>query len=129
MRKTLPMRMIWNAGAAVTVTALLTLVAAAGAGPVRPARAASAPELSAGKIADMSHRHYTGLAEHFEAANTSQDGKLTLAQASQAGWSRVVRHFAEIDAAHVGYVTRDQIHAYNLAHHHGHKAAATADAS
>jgi hypothetical protein len=115
------MRMIWNAGAAIGVTALLTVVASAGAGPAGPARAAPAPGLSTERVADMPHRHYRGVAEHFDAANTSHDGKLTLKQASDAGWSRVVRHFAEIDAAGAGFVTEDQIHAYNLAHRHARK--------
>jgi len=115
------MHMIWNAGAATGVTVLLTIVASLGAGPAGPAHAAPAPGLSAERVVDMPHRHYSGLAEHFDAANTSHDGKLTLKQASDAGWSRVLRHFAEIDATHSGFVTEDQIHAYNLAHRHARK--------
>lgn len=114
------MRLIWNAGAAIAVTTFLTFVASAAAGPGHPAEAAPVPAIK--PVSDMPHRHYTGLNEHFAAANTSHDGKLTLAQAVQAGWSRVVRHFTDIDSGHLGYVTVDQIHAYNLAHRHSHKA-------
>ena len=74
-------------------------------------------------ISDGPHRHYTGLAEHFQAANTSNDGRLTLSQARQAGWSRIIRNFEAIDTSRAGYVTLAQIHAFNLAHRHAHRSA------
>ena len=116
------MRLIWNAGAAIAVTGLLSLGAAFAAGPVQPARAVSSPHPDIETVADMPHRHYTGLAEHFQAANTSHDGKLTLDQAKQANWKRVVKHFDDIDTDHAGFVTAAQIHAYNVSHRHSRKA-------
>lgn len=121
MGKLLVMRSIWNAGAAIAVTGLLTTLASFGSAPGHPAHASAAPLLMAESIADMPHRHYSGLQEHFQAANTSRDGKLTPAQARQAGWTRVVRHFDEIDVDHPGFVTEAQIHAYNVGHRHGRK--------
>ena len=121
MGKLLVMRLIWNAGAALAVTGLLTTVACFGAAQGQPAHAVGLPFLTAVPIADMPHRHYSGLPEHFTAANTSHDGKLTPMQAREAGWARVVRHFDEIDTGHLGFVTEAQIHAYNVGHHHSRK--------
>ncbi len=115
------MRLIWNAGAATAVTMMLTLVASIASGPGHPAQATPVPVRQ--PTADQPHRHYANLAEHFIAANTSHDGRLTIEQASRAGWSRIVRHFAEIDTDHLGFVTAAQIHVYNVGQRHGRKAA------
>ncbi|ALK32926.1 EF-hand domain-containing protein [Burkholderia plantarii] len=48
------------------------------------------------------------LEQRFAAADADHDGKLTLAEA-QAGMPRLAAHFDEIDTAHQGYVTLDQI--------------------
>ncbi|ACC71580.1 EF-hand domain-containing protein [Paraburkholderia phymatum] len=48
------------------------------------------------------------LQERFAAANTTHDGKLTLAQA-QTGMPRVAQYFSEIDTQKQGYVTLAQI--------------------
>ena len=131
------MRLIFNAGAALAVTGLLTVGASFAGGPAHPAqahpaqaqtarqqpsaapdRAAAVAWLADGSVASTPHRHYSGVAEHFQAANTSQDGKLTLEQARQAGWTRVIRHFSDIDTAHAGFVTAEQIHAYGVANRH-----------
>ena len=48
------------------------------------------------------------LQSRFEAANTNHDGKLTKAEA-QAGMPLVAKNFDQIDAAHKGYVTLDDI--------------------
>ncbi|MBP0591242.1 EF-hand domain-containing protein [Paraburkholderia sp. LEh10] len=48
------------------------------------------------------------LQERFAAANTTHDGKLTLAQA-QAGMPHVAQYFNEIDTQKQGYVTLAQI--------------------
>ncbi|MEM5386504.1 EF-hand domain-containing protein [Paraburkholderia phymatum] len=48
------------------------------------------------------------LQQRFAAANTTHDGKLTLAQA-QTGMPRVAQHFGEIDTQKQGYVTLGQI--------------------
>ncbi len=50
----------------------------------------------------------------FDAANTPHDGHLTLAQA-QSGMPMVARNFAAIDTQNKGYVTMDEIRAYNRA--------------
>ncbi|WP_428393816.1 hypothetical protein [Lichenicoccus sp.] len=120
------MRSIWNAGAALAVTGLLTITASLVSGSnyaaqAQPPFAQGGLEQGLEVISDGPHRHYTGLAEHFRAANTSNDGKLTLTQARQAGWSRVIRHFGEIDSSRAGYVTLAQIHAFNLAHRHARR--------
>ncbi len=48
------------------------------------------------------------LASRFAAADTDHDGKLTRSEAD-AGMPRVASRFDEIDAAHTGYVTLEQI--------------------
>lgn len=48
------------------------------------------------------------LQSRFAAADAHHDGKLTLAEA-QAGMPLVAKHFGQIDAAHKGYVTLDEI--------------------
>ena len=112
---------IWNVGAVFAVTGLLTVVAGLGSAPGHPAHTGMTPLLIAAPASELPHRHYSGLSEHFQAANTSHDGKLTPAQARQAEWTRVVRHFDEIDTDHLGFVTEAQIHAYNISHRHGRK--------
>ncbi|MWL90364.1 EF-hand domain-containing protein [Cupriavidus sp. SW-Y-13] len=57
----------------------------------------------------------TQLQERFAAANTTRDGKLTQAQA-QAGMPMVARHFDEIDAQRVGYITLPQIEVFMAQH-------------
>ncbi len=118
------MPLIWNAGAALTVTSFMTMATSVvGAGPRHPAPLAIFPPVPiAVVLADATtHRHYTGLAEHFQAANTSADGKLTREQAQHAGWARVVNHFDNIDTRHMGYVTLQQIHSYNMARRHARR--------
>ena len=66
-----------------------------------------------------------GVEAHFEAANTTHDGHLTRDQAEKADWSRVAKHFDEIDADHRGWITVDQIHAFNRLHR-AHRKGATA---
>ena len=50
----------------------------------------------------------------FYNANTTHDGHLTLAQARAADMKPVVDHFTEIDVAHRGYVTFNDIMAWHL---------------
>jgi len=45
------------------------------------------------------------LRERFEAANTTNDGKLTLDQAQAARMMNIARNFSAIDADHKGYIT------------------------
>lgn len=115
------MRTIWNTGAAVGVTVLLTAMACVCTGQGSSAHAQDTPVATVEPVADVTHRHYTGLPEHFEAANVTHDGRLTAAQAKAAGWTRVSRHFDDIDTDHAGFVTEAQIHTYNVAHRHGRK--------
>jgi hypothetical protein len=50
--------------------------------------------------------------DRFDAANTTHDGHLTLAQAQAAKLPVIVRHFDAIDAQHKGYVTLRDLQAY-----------------
>lgn len=50
--------------------------------------------------------------DRFSAANTTNDGRLTQAQASAGGLKGVARHFDQIDADHKGYVTLQDIVAW-----------------
>jgi len=52
------------------------------------------------------------MTQRFEQANTTHDGHLTLEQA-KAGYKSVARHFDAIDVDKKGYVTEDDIRAYN----------------
>jgi hypothetical protein len=52
--------------------------------------------------------------QHFEQANITHDGHLTLDQA-KAGYKSIARHFAAIDQDKKGYITEDDIRAYNKA--------------
>ena len=47
--------------------------------------------------------------EHFDSANITHDGHLTLDQAKAAKWTAVVRRFEKIDADHKGYITAQQL--------------------
>lgn len=55
------------------------------------------------------------MAERFAAADTNHDGKLSLDEA-KAGMPMVARHFDEIDSAHTGGVTLEQMNAYAQSH-------------
>lgn len=50
--------------------------------------------------------------ERFHAANTTGDGRLTLAQAQSGHMPMVVRNFDTIDTQHRGYVTLQDIRVY-----------------
>lgn len=62
-----------------------------------------------------------GVEAHFAAANTTHDGHLTREQALQGDWPRVARHFDEIDTDHRGWISVEQIHAFNKSHAHHRK--------
>ena len=55
------------------------------------------------------------LRARFAAANTTHDGRLTLAQAEAAGMRNVARNFDTIDVGRKGYVTLADIHAFRRA--------------
>ena len=59
------------------------------------------------------HPHLT-LEQRFAQANVTNDGHLTLEQA-KAKYKTVARHFDAIDQGKKGYVTLDDIRAYNKA--------------
>ncbi len=50
--------------------------------------------------------------QRFQSANITHDGKLTLSQARDGNMTVVARHFDEIDTAHKGYITMDDVRAY-----------------
>ena len=50
----------------------------------------------------------------FDAANTTHDGHLTLAQAQEAGLKTIATNFAAIDTEHRGYVTFNDVIAWRL---------------
>ncbi len=88
--------------------------APATAAPMAIAPMATAPATTA-DAAPRTGRHRTQQ-DKFDAANVTHDGHLTLAQAQAAppmGWPMVVRNYDKIDVAHKGFVTMDDIHAYN----------------
>lgn len=62
--------------------------------------------------------------QRFDAANTTKDGKLTLDQAQAANMTRVATNFTAIDTGKKGYVTVEDIRAYNRAQRMARKAAA-----
>lgn len=76
-------------------------VAFAQSPPTPPAAATEAPR---------THTRMT-MNDRFAAANTTNDGHLTMEQA-RAGMPAVAKHFAAIDKDNKGYVTLDEIHAY-----------------
>lgn len=89
--------------------------------------ATTAPTAEATTKAPAEHHRLT-MDERFTKANTSHDGHLTLAQA-KAGYPTIARHFTEIDTAKAGYITEDQIRAWEKAErekrHDRQQAAAT----
>lgn len=55
------------------------------------------------------------MADRFKAADTNHDGKLSLDEA-KAGMPMLARNFDQIDTAHTGSVTMEQLTAYMQAH-------------
>ena len=60
------------------------------------------------------HHGRRSAADHFADANTTHDGRLTLEQAT-AGYKSIAKSFTQIDVAHHGYVTMDDIKAWRAA--------------
>ena len=84
----------------------------------------SAPPPSAPAQAPPAPAHMN-FAQRFRAANTTNDGRLTLEQAQAGGMNGIVRHFQQIDADHKGYVTFQDVGAWRRAQyqlHHGQSA-------
>ena len=57
------------------------------------------------------------MAARFRMANTTNDGRLTLAQAQAGRMGGVVRHFQQIDRDQKGYVTLQDVRAWHHAMH------------
>jgi hypothetical protein len=92
--------------------------------PAASAPAAPSPGTS-GTAAPTRHRTRRSLAERFDAANTTHDGKLTLEQARAGHLNAVARDFAQIDKQHRGYVTIDDIRTYRRERRAARRAAHT----
>ncbi|MSP01919.1 MAG: hypothetical protein EXR07_12845 [Acetobacteraceae bacterium] len=67
-------------------------------------------------------------ADHFADANTTHDGRLTLAQAT-AGYKSIAKSFTQIDVNRRGYVTVDDIKAWKAAKKAARQAARQAAAT
>ncbi len=87
------------------------------------APSATAPSMSApatGTTTKTTHR--MSMDARFKAANTTNDGNLTLDQAKAANWSYVTTHFTAIDKGGKGYVTMADIQSFakarRAARHH-----------
>ena len=65
--------------------------------------------------AEPTHKRLT-MEQRFEQANITHDGHLTEEQA-KTGYKSIARHFAAIDQDKKGYVTLDDIRAYNKLQH------------
>jgi hypothetical protein len=71
------------------------------------------PAYAATTTATSTHTRQT-TAQHFEKANVTHDGHLTPEQA-QSGYKSIAGHFTAIDQDKKGYITLDDINAYNKA--------------
>jgi len=99
---------------------LVTALACASAGAQQPQGAQAQPEAqpqaqapeAAPMQQPMNPKEAKAKAiEHFKAADTNHDGKLTREEA-KAGWPEVYKHFDQMDTKKKGYVTQRQIGGY-----------------
>ena len=67
------------------------------------------------------HAQVQRFVDRFQAANTTGDGRLTLAQAQAGHLPMIVRNFDAIDTQHRGYVTLPDIQAYRQQARAGHE--------
>ncbi len=115
------MRMVLNISAVLLCGSLAGLSALAQSAPSRAASVPAALSNAAPQAIDPDRieiRHgSSGVETHFAAANTTHDGHLTRQQTELADWPRVAKHFDEIDTDHKGWITAEQIHAFNRSHH------------
>jgi hypothetical protein len=74
-----------------------------------PAWAADAPAAAAAPA----HRVRMTREQHFTEANIAHDGHLTLDEA-KSGYPVVAKHFEDIDVDHRGYVTQNDIRAWQV---------------
>ena len=122
------MRVFLNVSVVLVCGALAGLSALAQSAPTQaavlptalPPAAGTSPLLPGVQPMLIPVRHASSVETHFAAANTTHDGRLTKVQAEQSDWSRVAKHFDEIDTDRKGWITVEQIHAFNKSHHkHG----------
>lgn len=92
--------------------------------PATPGASAATSRATAPASPAAPQRRRT-LAERFAAANTTRDGKLTLEQARAGRMNAVVRDFAQIDKEKRGYVTLDQVRAFQAEQRSARRAART----
>ncbi len=115
------MRMVLNISAVLVCGALAGLSSLAQSVPSRAASVTTTLPSILSRQADPNDvpvRHVAGSVEaHFAAANTTHDGHLTRQQAELADWPRVAKHFSEIDTDNKGWISAEQIHAFNRSHH------------
>jgi hypothetical protein len=64
---------------------------------------------------EPTHKRLT-MEHRFQQANVTHDGHLTEEQA-QSGYKSIAKHFAAIDKDKKGYITEDDIRAYNKMQH------------
>ncbi|GAC1337813.1 MAG: hypothetical protein NVSMB18_03260 [Acetobacteraceae bacterium] len=94
--------------------------------PAAPTNATQSAAPAAPAGATRPHQARQTFAQRFEAANTTHDGHLTLAQAQAGHMPSVVRDFATIDKDKHGYVTMEDVKAYRAARRAAHRAAPAA---
>ena len=115
------MRMVLNISAVLLCGTLAGLSSLAQSAPLHAAQMATTSPVALSQpsaSADVQTRHPVGSVEaHFAAANTTHDGHLTRLQVEQADWPRVAKHFSEIDTDNKGWISAEQIHAFNRSHH------------
>jgi hypothetical protein len=87
--------------------------------------AAVSPPAASSSASGTPRRGRRSLAEQFDAANTTHDGKLTLAQARAGHMNAVARDFAQIDKDKHGYVTMDEIRTFQKERRDARRAART----
>ena len=80
--------------------------------PVAPQTATQKAAVQKAATPPASHR--VSLDARFTKANITHDGHLTLAQA-KTGYPTVAKHFTDIDATKKGFVTEDDIRAWEKA--------------
>ncbi len=82
--------------------------------PLAASPAARPSEPASPTRSRRAHHRRVPLAERFAQANTTHDGKLTLAQARAARMSGITTNFGLIDKQQHGYVTLDDIHQFTV---------------
>jgi len=84
------------------------------AAPSQPS--AQAPQTAAAPVSAATPAPHprVSMDQRFTNANTTHDGHLTLDQA-KAGYPTVAKHFTQIDATKKGYITEDDIRAWEKA--------------